>query len=82
MVSQKERINKIKNIRIETFEKDSLTDVWSKLLGFLNIIGTGLTAISLVTATNPVTIVVSVIAFALSGILGVISTINNILAIE
>lgn len=48
----------------------------------LNVIGTELLVIEAVTATNPATIVFSGVMLVLTGILGIISTIGNIMAIN
>jgi hypothetical protein len=58
-----------------------LTGAFGDLLNVLSIIGTGLAVVELACATNPATIVFSAVTLVLNGIIGIFSTITNIIAI-
>ena len=71
----------IEKVKVKDLEKDPLVGVLGELLQVLNIIGTGLMALELATATNPATAILSGVMAVLSGIIGIFTMVGNIMAI-
>ncbi len=81
LVDQQERMKYITNVKLKEIGKEPLAGLFENLMQMLNVVGSVMMAVQIATATNPATIVISGIMLVLSGILGIFSTITNIMAI-
>jgi hypothetical protein len=81
LVDQQERMDYITQIKLKEIGQEPLAGIFGELMQMLNVVSSVMMAIELAAATNPATIVISGIMLVLSGILGIFSTINNIMAI-